>query len=609
MSSELTGSFAKFLRVLSGAPIVRLFATGINPVFAVANLPRDVTHAWFAARVMENGKWRSLYSPIAPKAMAQMASDFRDVFYDALHRTGRYNDYINEGGGMDFLVQQGMLSKGRGYRLETGFDKVENVLSYLNLTSELMTRLAIRERVIKRRAKERGISVEKARKDPKITREATFAAVDQMNFGEGGGFSKAVDNFMPYLNARIVGTRTLFRSFKPGSGDPMNWLKLATFASTIVALYSINKKKNPETMKDLEDDPRARNSLAIPLGDKFGYTDEQGNKRYPFFRMPIDQSQVFFKVLFEALTDKFCGREANWDSVVKALRDASPADISTLPPTLSAIMGYFFNIDTWRAKPVWQRTEEPLRYRFPYGPETDKPKPLVDISPKGSAGEVIPGITPKFYEDIGTATGLSPERLRFAVEELLTSDNIYAQFGLKAYDEIFGNLPESQREELLADAISKVPGVRRFYGVTNPEAGHLKDVDEIADERRDINWQINSGLDEVTDGYLYAGTKSYDDVMDYIAKWSDPAVRDRLVKDYLYQETIKELPHHRWWKYLRRLDTQGRAEAYVKRMRNATPAEIDQLNNESAAIMAAGGVFTKDFIVRVHLLEDAEQSR
>ena len=585
MSSEMTGSFAKLIKYMSGAPIVRAFATGINPIFAVRNLPRDVMHAWFASRVMENGKWKSLYSPNPPKAIAQFSSDYADVLYDTIHRTGRYTEYIDEGGGMDFLVTQGNPLAKKGLKLESGFDRLYDVMSYLNETSELMTRLAVRERVIKRKAAERGITVEEARKDPLICREGTFAAADQMPFPEGGRYTKALDIAIPYLNARIVGTRSLFRSFK----QPENWLKLAAFASLIGAAYIGNKKVNPETMKQLKDDPRARGNLIVPFGDKFGFQDENGDMRYPFFKIPIDQSQKFFKTLFERLIDKwiYSDEDVNWDSVGDALKETSPVDISSLPPLPNAIVGYYTNKDVWLGRDI---TPEPLPYERPTwlgGPEVG-----------GSKEEYKEGNIEQFYLDVGGVTGLSPDRVKFALEEMITSDNIYSGVLFGVWGELRDKLPEAERQQTLMQALAEVPGIRSFYGLTNPNASLMDDVEKVEDRRTAIRLRENNMLDMLVGGYLNGGLP-YSEVENYIESFDDHLTRERMYKDLRFQEDIKGLPHFRWWKALRRLDTQGRAEAYVARMQKADKAEIDQINSETDIVIDAGGVITKDFMNRV----------
>lgn len=576
---EMTGSLARFVRWATLSPITRAFATGIEPMFALRNLPRDVMHAWFAARTFRDGKWQSVYSPIAPKFVVQMAKDMKDVFYDTVHRTGKYNDYIDDGGGMDFLTTQGRPFT-KGLKLESGMDKAMDILGYINESSEILTRLAIRERVIKNRAKELGISVEEARKRKDIRREATFAAVDYMNFGDGGGFSKAVDNAIPYFNARLVATRSLFRVFKDKGSAVESVAKLGQFAALVAGLYLGFKHLAPETMKALKDDPRTSGSLIFPLGDKFAFKDEQGQTRYPFIKIPIDQSQRFFKVLFEAFIDKWLGEEVDSDKIVQSLKDSTPVDISQLPPTVSAALGYWLNKDLWIGRDIWTRTNEPFRY-------------------PNSREEFIPGKTPQMLIDLGKATGLSPERVKYVIGELITSDSIYSKMLFKGYDEIFGQLPEDMRGELLYEALANSPGSKTFFGVTNPSFEGRPAIEDISEKRAVIRWTQDRGLDILVNGYLYKKNVTMKEIVNYVESFKDPDVQDRLRADVDFSLAIKDLEHRSWWLALRRLDTQGRAEAYVDRMQKASDEEIKQINKETETILEVGGIITDDFKKRV----------
>lgn len=591
-SSEVTSGFAKFLRIFLGTQVVKTFATGVNPVFAIANLPRDVMHAWMASRVFENGQWKSLYSSLGPKAALQLGRDLKQVTYDAFYRTGRYNDYIDDGGGTDMLVVQGNPLRKKGFRAETGVDKMWDFFSYLNETSELMTRLAIRERVIKLRAKERGIPIEEARKDKGIRREATFAAMDQMPFHEGGGFSKAIDNGIPYFNARIQATRSLWRMFKPGRGTATDSVvKLAQFAGLVTALYVGFNKMYPEAMKDLKNDPRSIGNIVFPLSN-IGYKDNKGQTRYPFVKIPIDQSQRFFKVLFEALTDKWLGNPVDGARVWQALKDASPADVSALPPTLSAIVSYFTNKDLWTYEDVWKQTEKPLPYKGPpmfRGPE---------MAP-GSELEYVPGQTPQPYVGAGQVTGLSPERMKNSVEDFITSDNFYTQLLFKGYDEFFSQLPEEQRQQALAEALTQVPGMRRFYGVTTSGAGLTTTAKGIESDRSAIRWEQDMKLDQLINGYLYNKSVKGSEVEKYIYSQKDDIDVERMEKELDFAVAIKGLPHRSWWMQLRRMDVQGRAEAFADRYMKASPAEKKQINKEYDLVIDAGGVVTDEFEARV----------
>ena len=278
---EMSYKMSQIVRFASGSPVLRTFATGINWGFALANLPRDIMHTWFAARKFESGKWKPIYNPSLPVYGAQMGRDLISVFSDAVHRKGRYKEYLKEGGGMEFLVHQGRILQ-RGRHLEGNIDKINNLMGYFGETSEILTRLAIRERVLRQ---------------GKTSQEATFAARDYMDFGQGGGVSKALDNGIPYLNAAIQGTRGMFRALKE---NPLSSsYKLAQFAALTSGLYIAMHKMHPESSKALKGNIDMQNNLVISLGDDFGFEDEYGQMRYPYVKIPLDPSQKFFKTLFE----------------------------------------------------------------------------------------------------------------------------------------------------------------------------------------------------------------------------------------------------------------------------------------------------------------------
>lgn len=591
---EMTGKLARLVQIATLSPVVKTFATGINPVFALRNLPRDVTHAWFASRVFEDGKWTPVYSTVAPKFISQIGNDYRQIFSDALLRRGSYNDYMEDGGGMDFLVIQGRPFR-KGLRLEKPIDRIYDFLGYLNETSEIATRLAIRNRVIKRKAKELGISVEEASKNKEIREEATFAALDQMNFGEGGGHSKALDNGLPYFNARFVGARSFFRSFRPGSGTAkQSWLKLAQFAGIITGMALLNRFCSPKTMEELKNDRRAQRNITIPLGDGLGFEDENGETRYPFLIIPIDQGQQFLKAFFEAATNWWLGDEFDVKAVVQALKDSSPADVSTLPPSMAAIVGYATDTNFWLQEDIWRGTDEAFNYQLP--------KWLTKREVGGSEEEYTPDKTSKLLTSAGKATGLSPERLKYALEQLFTHDNFYAQLLGGAYEQMFGELPKDQRQETLAEALSKNLLTKSIFKVTNPRSRHGEEIKEGKEEATIKNFVENRGLDALARGYLFKKSVDIKEITAYIDK--DPLTGkaretedyDRLSDRFDFHENTKDLSSRSFWLGLKSItDPQGRAKTYVRILENATPKERKKILDEELQVMDIEASKTPNF--------------
>jgi len=585
-SPELSYQMSQLLRYASGSPVLRTFATGINWGFALANLPRDVMHTWFAARTWKDGEWSSVYSPHMPVFGLQIGRDLSTVFLDAALKKNRYQEYINEGGGMEFLVHQGRLIQ-KGRHIEGPLDSVYNVLGYFGETTEIMTRLAIRDRVIRKRANEQGITVAEARKNKDITQEATFTSRDYMDFGQGGGITKALDNGMPYLNASVQGTRGMFRSFEPGSGTALSsTYKLAQFATLVTGLYVTSKAMHPETMENLEGNVATQNNIVIPLGDKFGFEDSKGQMRYPYLKIPLDPGQKFFKTFFEASTDKWLGNEVDVGRVVDALKDQSPVGVSSLPPTISGILGYATNKDFWMNEDIWKKSDT-----FSY-PE--------------SREEYIPGRTPQAYIDLGKATGLSPERSKYAVEELLTNGTVYSYLLGEGYEALFSDLPKDKREKHLAEVLSKVPVVKRFFGLTNPYSKHAEGIDkaeEIVELRR---FTENRGLDTLAEGYLYQDNVSRREIFNHISNAKDKDTSDRLRERFKFHEAVKDLPERSFWLRLQGIPVEARAQVFVNRLEKASPEQQEQIWKEYAIIARAKGIISNSFRREVSKLRGQE---
>jgi hypothetical protein len=565
---EMSYKMSQFLRYMSGTPLLKTMATGINWGFALANVPKDVMHAWFAARVFENGKWRPLYSSHLPIYALQMGVDMATVAHDAFMRKGRYIDYINEGGGMEFLTLQGRLLQ-RGRHIEGPLAKFFNFAGYFGETGEIMTRLAIRERALKQK---------------KPARESTFAARDYMDFGQGGDITKSLDNAIPYLGAGLQGTRGLFRSFK--DNPVKSAYKLAQFGSVVTGLYMAAQNMAPKTIGDLKGDVNMQNNVCIPFGDDFGFEDEKGQIRYPFWKLPLDNGQKFFKVLFEAATDKHMGKEIDVDNVVKMLSEYSPVTTqSVLPPTISGVLGYVTNKDFWLNEDIWKGSDKPFSW-----PKSKK--------------ESIPGKTPQVFTDLGQVTGLSPERMNYVASELVTNGTVWSAILNEGYNKAFADLPKETKRRHFLLTLARTPVFRRFIGVTNPYSKHAKDFEVAAEDDALKNAVETIGLDERVDGYLFYGTHSRKEVVDYIKGFKDRATVDKLKERFIFSEKTKNLKDRSFWLRLQGLSPEARAKLYVKELNSKTGEEREEFMKQVKIVSNAGGVISDEFKRNVMKLYD-----
>lgn len=437
---KINSNLAKFLNVISGSAILKPMATGLNPGFAISNTARDIMHSWFSTKE---------YSPIMPVAWAQQAKDFMDVAGDVIKRKGRVIDYIKDGGSMELLTQQGQLQK-EPWKPQSAmgesFNQLQKTLGWVGETSELITRIALRERAIK---------------NGKTPQEATEIARNYIDFAQGGTWSKAASHAVPYLNAGIQGTRGIFRSFK---NDPkIASIKAAQILSMGFALAYWNRKTNEEAWDSVSDRDKVTNYI---ITTPFHRTDSDGNKRHIYFKIAKDQGQRMFGTFGEELSEMIQTGKINFEKIKHSIKDFIPVNIGVSIPTFSSFWGYMYNKDFWRNQDIWKGRK--------------------GISPKEEQWNE----TPKIWKVLGNTTGLSPERSMYAFHTVVPK-NIYTYALGGMAGEMMSTLSEKERESIskpFIEQISKIPISKRFVGETYP---HNKQTEDLLKRANKMNMKLN----------------------------------------------------------------------------------------------------------------------
>jgi diguanylate cyclase (GGDEF)-like protein len=418
---KMANDFADMLGTVSGAKILRMMATGINPGFAVANLPRDLAFSYY--RTDE-------YSPILPVGWAQQAVDLATVAKDVWGRKGRVKDYIDEGGSMDFLSHQGRLGErfpgATKSATSEAIQKTQEIMGYLNETSELWTRIALRERALKK---------------GRSPTEATWIARTYLDFAQGGSWVKAADKAIPYLNAGVQGTRGMIETMR--DNPKVATAKLLQLTALAIGLATWNRKRNKEAWESISDSEKARKwIITTPLS----YTDANGEKRWFYIGIPKDQGQRIFAAFGQALAERAAGETVNTRQLAMAASDFSPVDISSVPPTFAAMWAYMNNYDFWTKDEIWKGR---------------------DVEPQ----EEYWNTTPETAVLWGKATGMSPERSRRAFHKLVPQ-NVYTYLTGSMIDQMFGTMPEKAQEQAhktMAAKIAEIPGAKRVWRQTWPQ--------------------------------------------------------------------------------------------------------------------------------------------
>lgn len=595
---ELTSQWANFVRTWSGNNLLRLFATGINPGFAIANLPRDFIHVLASSQIYKDGKWVGTYNSTLPIGALQLGADIIRVSADAALKKGRWVDYIENYGGFEFLSQQGRTV----HRLkeqkspDTALRTIGNFLGWMGETSEAMTRLAIMERVIKLRAKERGISMDEARKDKWIVQDATFAARDYFDFAQGGGYAKAVDTALPYFNASIQATRGLWRSI--GQNPKEAAWKIAQLGMIYTGLKLVNQTLAQKTYESIPDEIKDRN-FVICMSDELGFEDPDGQWRGVYFTIPLDPSQTFFKVVFEGGVDILMGREVDPLKTIAKLKNFSPVDTpqGIIPPTANAIINYFANKDLWTLSDVW-KGGEPLSF-----PQSKTEFRGMTSEKRRKFGiPVHEGDTPQALIDTGQVTGLSPARLNKAIEQFTSSHNIYTSAAGYAYNKLVADVPDDTRNIPVTMQLADGNVIGRFVRLTHPYPKYHQMITEAQDKSVAMRTGHNTELEAIVDA-RNEGSIDDDVVREWFSEIKEPEELDRLMGKYVYERVISKLPEKSFWRRLSRLNTDARAEAFVNRLEEADKEERAQIREELGYVGAAGGILSDEFWGQVGIIQ------
>lgn len=496
---------------------LKMMATGWNPAFALTNIPRDLQLIWTATKE---------YSPHLPVAMGQMGADIATVFPDVIKNTGRVRDYINQGGGLEFLTTQG--------RIGGPFSKVSDVMGWIGTKSEMLTRMALRERAIKNGA---------------TPEEATHIARNYLDFSQGGNLVKMADVGFPYLNAAVQATRSFLKAAK---ADRKTFLyKLAQLGTVATSIAGINYMVNKEAMSQISDRDREFNWV-FTLPEDFNYIDEDGNKRYYYIKVAKDQAIRPVATMFEALMDKYYTRKIPSDQVLMAWQDfLNIVPVNKLPPVFAASLGYLGNKDFWTWEDIWR------------GPEITPSEEYTDQ-------------THPAFKTIGEATGLSPERSRYALQSLFTNGNPFVGMVGGGWKLATGDLPKEMREKAAGELLTENKTVKRILSSTNPMTKEYDSIKETRIEDTTRRYKENREIDTLTKEILKnpdnqeAKTK----IAETITTVPD-FDKERLVDRVISQTMIKDIPNKKWWLSLNHLSAEAKADVWFKKF-ESSPDEVKQ---------------------------------
>lgn len=445
----INANFANAVRWFTGANLLRYAATGANPLFALTNPARDAAFMFLTTKA---------YSKHLPVFLGQLGVDATSVISDAVKRKGRYKEFIEEGGSIEYLTHQGRFSLSRG--VDEGVNKISHILGYIGETSELMMRLAMRERGIKNGLTEfkktNGVDPTPSQlKEIKI--KATYDAVNQMDFSQGGDWAKAVNHFVPYFNAASQGLRGTSRAAK--RNPALFAYKAVQFMALAGSLAAYNSLQ--DGFSDVSADEKARNYIImLPLYR----IDDKGRKRWKYVKIAKSQEvQAFSAAAENAVEYAMTGKKPD-----KQIIDAIQNQLPPLPfitggtPTTEAYMAYRSNYDSYFDTKLWKgRMDTPNEKQF-YKNTPEAYKNIANWS--------------KDVNSVLNTPVISPERFRGATRKMLPNieTNPFVTIPTKGFSVMFEGLGVKERNEIdksIMDGLYDTLGgaYKRFIGETFPK--------------------------------------------------------------------------------------------------------------------------------------------
>jgi len=527
----------------SGSKILKTYATGLNPGFALTNLPRDIAHIWLVT---------GEYSKFSPKFLGQMGTDLKDVWQDTISRKGRYKDYIDEGGGMNFLTQQGQLKLGGNETLRN----LQKWLGWIGETSEIWTRLAVRERAIKNGA---------------TPEEATATARGYLDFAQGGSFIKAADSAIPYLNASIQGTRMLINS---AHKDPATFMwKVAQVGALATGLYIANTSINKDTWDQIPEKEKVTNWIVTtPLS----YQDKDGNKKYLYFRIAKDQGQRIFASLFEGLMGGAMGHKVDATQIRSAIADFLPiVPTEKLPPAFMAMLGYASNKDFWRNQEVWRgpKVEDRMEYNK---------------------------FTHPALKTVGEYTNLSPERLGYALSQFVPPSNTYVSLVSGGLRKMMEDLPEKDKKRTTEEIIQQFPMVNKIMRSTDPYEKYKKPIEKAKIDENTRRYEQRLEVERIVDDNAVKPKQERQAPINEYLKKQKPEDRNRLQKEFRDMQAYEGIPDRRWWLNLRHMPAESRAVVYFDRIKEMPGEERKPFEKQA---MKLPGIYSDAFAEKLYRLK------
>jgi hypothetical protein len=460
--SGMPQNIQKLIGMVTGSFAVKLLATRANPLFVAKNIPRDYLHVLFFTKAYDN---MSL-----PLAAMRLAGDFIKGVKSKLQDDQDFKDFVEFGGGMDFLSTEGMESM---ITNRTVTNKIIEKLGKAGELSEIGFRLAMYKKFKEDGMKALGPNAT----EDEVTRvkvQAVTQAREMIDFSQGGIATKNLEIVSPYINSAFQGFRV---STSYIQNNPKEFaIKLGYLSIGVMMLALYNAMLGDDDMEDIPEETKRKYFIIMT---PFTFEEDGKTKRH-YVKIAKTQQLAPFIAGLELTSDYFVAgvmgrkpRESK-DAYEYAWKGATmyfPKDpsnikkeISSSVPLFAAIAAYDMNYDTYRERAVSMDYNQVL-------PQDE------DFTNKQ---------VPYFYKALAQGIGASggeagPKRLQVATEKFVTTPyssllTMGAYTILDSFSRLFelkgpGGIPVKD-QAAISNSVSKSLGLsasKVFTGATEPD--------------------------------------------------------------------------------------------------------------------------------------------
>jgi hypothetical protein len=327
--------------------------------------------------------------------------------------------------------------------------------------------------------------------------------------------------------------------------------KVGQIGALATGLYIANATQNKEAWDSIPANEKVTNwIITTPLT----YQDKEGNKRYFYFRIAKDQGQRVFASIFEGLMAGAMGHSIDTDQIVGSIGDFLPiVPNEKLPPAFSAMLGYLANKDFWRLKDVWR------------GPKDIKPEQ-----------EFTPFTHPALVK-AGEYTGLSPERLGYALGQFAPPSNTYIGLMNTGLKEIMGGLPKDKREKDMGEIVNSIPMANKLMRSTDPYEPQRKLIEDAKIEATTKRYIQNRDMMNLVDENIKKPQKEKFKAYREFQQSQPKDDADHIFQTIKRYEAYHEIPDRRWWLALSHMTPESRALVWYAKYKDSTPADQVQM--------------------------------